>query len=91
MARYLSGTIAQLAGKVSMGGKVLTKQQLHILSQLMDGTAFRKVGQIRRADRSGRPAIIWQVDTRTSAFIELENRKGGLVLSNTVSKKLKAA
>ena len=66
MARYISGTIAQLAGKVSMGGKVLTMKQLHTLSQLMEGTAFRKVGQIRRSDRKGRPAIIWQVDTRTS-------------------------
>ena len=91
MARYLTGTIAQLSGKVSMNGIVLNQPQLSVLSTVLEGSTFRRVGIVRRDGKRGRPAIVWQIDTELVSFMELHNRKGGLVVSNKPSMKLKAA
>lgn len=90
MSRFITGTIAQLAGKVSMNGIVLNQPQLSVLSTVLEGTTFRRVGIIRRDNKRGRPSIVWQIDTETSSFVELHNKRGGLVLSNKPSLKLAA-
>lgn len=89
MARYVTGTIAQLSGKISLNGYFLGQPELSVLSRIMEGTMFHRVGIVKRDGYRGRPAIVWQVDTETSAFAVLELKNGGLVTSNKPSNKLK--
>lgn len=63
MARYLTGTIAQLAGKLSLNGVTLGQPELSVMTRIFNGAAFKQVGQVKKAGERGRPALVWQLDT----------------------------
>lgn len=69
--RYITGTIAQLAGKLTVNENPVTELDLRVLTRLFSGTQFIAVGTVRKAGlATGRPAIIWQVDTETASWFE---------------------
>lgn len=86
MSRYVTGTIAQLAGKLSLNGKTLDQPALSTMTRFLDGAQFKQVGIIKKEGERGRPAIIWQVDTESAAWFEtadLTADTSGLVVSDT--------
>ena len=58
----ISGTLAQLSGKVRVNGKVLTAPQLSALTTLGIG---RKVGVVPKSNphQRGREASVWEFDS----------------------------
>ena len=76
MARYLTGTIAQLAGKLTLNGVTLGQPELSVLTRVTGGALFRQVGIIRNEGARGRPSIVWQVDTESALFLECGNAEG---------------
>ena len=70
MSRYLTGTIAQLSGKLTLNGKPLDQPALSTLTRFLDGSVFKQVGVIKKEGERGRPAIIWQVDTESAVWVE---------------------
>jgi len=63
MSNLITGTIAQLAGKLEINGVVLGQPELSIMSRLLAGSAFRKIGEIRKEGARGRPNNVWEIDT----------------------------
>lgn len=82
MARYVTGTIAQLQGKLILNGVALGQPELSVMTRVFAGGAFKQVGAIRKDGERGRPAIVWQVDTDSPAFFEVASVDGGLVASD---------
>ena len=70
MSRFLTGTIAQLSGKITLNGKVLDQPALSTMTRFLEGSLFKQVGVIKKEGERGRPAIIWQVDTESAMFFE---------------------
>jgi hypothetical protein len=73
MARFITGTIAQLNGKLKLNGVVLGQPELSVMTRIFGGTVFKQVGIVRREGERGRPAIIWNVDTETAAWFEVSD------------------
>jgi hypothetical protein len=90
MTRYVTGTIAQLAGKLTIEGHTLDAQELSVMTRLFDGKMFKRVGVVKKEGARGRPAYIWQVDTEVAAFFECDNT-ADLTLSDTDAPEYKAA
>lgn len=82
MSRFITGTVAQLAGKLTMNGQVLGQPELSVMTRLCAGKQFKQVGIIKHEGQRGRPSIIWQVDTETAAWFEASDTTG-LVASDT--------
>ncbi len=85
MARFVTGTIAQLSGKLSLNGKALDQPALSTMTRYLDGAQFKQVGIIKKEGERGRPAIVWQVDTESAAWFEaadLSVDSAGLVVSD---------
>lgn len=76
MARFITGTVQQLAGKLNVNGKVLDAAEINMMCRLMDGLTFKKVGVVKKEGERGRPATIWQVDTETAAWFECADTNG---------------
>lgn len=70
MARYVTGTIAQLSGNLTLNGVTLGQPELSVMTRIFGGSAFKQVGVIKKEGERGRPAIIWQVDTESAAWFE---------------------
>ncbi len=70
MSRFVTGTIAQLSGKLTLNGKVLDQPALSTMTRFLEGAQFKQVGIIKKEGERGRPAIIWQVDTGSAAWFE---------------------
>lgn len=70
MARYVTGTIAQLSGKLTLNGSTLGQPELSVMTRIFNGGAFKQVGVIKKDGERGRPAIVWQVDTESAAWFE---------------------
>ena len=68
--RYITGTIKELVGKLTLNDHVLTHLEIMTLSRLLDGKAFTKVGTVRTASEVGRPTVIWKVDTEVALWLE---------------------
>lgn len=83
MSRYVTGTIAQLAGKLTLNGKVLDQPALSTMTRFLEGAQFKQVGVIKKDGERGRPAIIWQVDTGAAAWFETSANLADLVVSDT--------
>jgi hypothetical protein len=83
MARYVTGTIAQLVGKLTLNGVALGQLELSTMTRIFAGSTFKQVGQIKREGERGRPAIIWQIDTETAAWFEVGTVSDGLTVSDT--------
>lgn len=71
MSRYVTGTIAQLANKLTLNGKTLDQPALSTMTRYLEGSQFKQVGVIKKEGERGRPAIIWQVDTELAAWFEI--------------------
>ena len=82
MAQYVTGTIAQLAGKLSLNGVALNQPELSLLSRIFQPNMFKQVGIIRKEGERGRPAIVWQVNMDQAMFIECTNIADGLTTSD---------
>jgi hypothetical protein len=76
MSRYITGTIAQLSGKITMNGVALGQPELSVLTRIFNGGAVKRVGVIKKEGERGRPATIWQIDTGAAAFFECDNPNG---------------
>lgn len=76
MGRYVTGTIAQLAGKITMNNMVLNQPELSLMTRIFGGSTFKQVGIIKKEGERGRPAIIWQVDTESAAWFECKDETG---------------
>ena len=70
MSRYLTGTIAQLSGKLTLNGVALGQPELALMTRIFGGTVFKQVGIVKKEGERGRPASIWQVDTEVAAWFE---------------------
>ncbi len=90
MARFLTGTIAQLSGKLTLNGVALGQPELSTMTRIFNGSLFKQVGIVKREDERGRPAIIWQVDTETAAWFECADTTG-LAVSDEEAATTKAA
>lgn len=63
MSRFITGTIAQLSGKLTLNGVALGQPELSVMTRIFNGSIFKQVGIIKKEGERGRPAIVWQVDT----------------------------
>lgn len=70
-SRYITGTIAQLAGKITVNNNPVTELDLRVLTRLFSGSQFVAVGSVRKSGlATGRPSVIWQVDTESATWFE---------------------
>lgn len=76
MSRYVTGTIAQLSGKITMNGVALGQPELSVLTRIFNGTAVKRVGVVKKEGERGRPATVWQIDTGSAAFFECADTNG---------------
>lgn len=76
MARYVTGTVAQLVGKLSINGVALGQPELSVMTRIFAGTVFKQVGIVRKEGERGRPAAVWQIDTETAAWFECADATG---------------
>ncbi len=94
MARFVTGTLTQLAGKISINGFTPAYNELTTLSRMFP-TMFRQVGVIKKASGAGTPAVIWQVDTSKGGIARVKvngtQKASGLVASNHRSLPLRKA
>lgn len=95
MARFVTGTLKQLVGKISVNGITPNYVELALFTRMLP-EMFRKVGTIRKAGvATGKPAVIWQVDTSkgsvTRAKVNGTQKASGLVASNHRSLPLRKA
>ena len=67
--RYVVGSLKELEGKVTLNNRPLTYQNLVILSTLLEGDVFQKVGTIKREGVVGRPTVIWSIDLEGVASV----------------------
>ena len=92
MARFVTGTIAQLSGKLSLNGKALDQPALSTLTRYLnepangnDEPVFKQVGIIKKEGERGRPAIVWAVDTDQPVWLGFGDITGtGLETSETL-------
>lgn len=70
MSRFITGTIAQLSGKLTLNGVALGQPELSVMTRIFGGSVFKQVGIVKKEGERGRPAIIWQVDTESAAWFE---------------------
>ncbi len=82
MARFVTGTVAQLADTLTLNGVALSQPEISTLTRLFKDSVFKQVGVIRKEGERGRPAIIWQVDTDTPMFLEVPKLENGLTTSD---------
>ena len=82
MARFVTGTVAQLADNLTLNGITLSQPEISVLTRLFKGSVFKQVGVIRKEGERGRPAIIWQVDTDAPMFLEVPKVENGLTASD---------
>lgn len=76
MSRFITGTVAQLSGKLTLNGQPLGQPELSVFTRLCAGKQFKQVGIIKHEGARGRPSIIWQVDTETAAWFEVADATG---------------
>lgn len=69
MSRYVTGTLAQLSGKLTLNGVKLDTIELATMTRVFKGSIFKQVGSVKK-DGRGRPAIVWCVDTESAAWFE---------------------
>lgn len=82
MARFVTGTVAQLADNLTLNNVTLSQPEISVLTRLFKGSVFKQVGVIRKEGERGRPAIIWQVDTDAPMFLEVPKVENGLTASD---------
>lgn len=80
--RYVTGTIAQLAGNLDLNGVKLGQPELSVMTRIFGGSLFKQVGVVKQEGARGRPAIIWQVDTESVAYFNLNGAVDGLAQSD---------
>jgi hypothetical protein len=94
MSRFVTGTLSQLSGNITINGHVPNYNELSVLSNMFEGSMFRRVGSIRKTGARGRGAIIWQVDTKKGMVARAatvgSKKASGLVISSTRSQALRA-
>ena len=94
MSRFVTGTLVQLSGKISINGFTPDYSQLSSLSRMFEGSMFRKVGSIRKTGARGKPAIIWQIDTKKGMVARTtvigSKKNSGLVVSANRAQALRA-
>ena len=73
MSRFITGTIAQLSGKLTLNGVALGQPELSTMTRIFGGSIFKQVGIIKKEGERGRPAIVWQVDTGAAAWFECDD------------------
>ena len=61
MSKLFRGTVAELAGRISINGRVLSAPELSMIVKLGEGSFARKVGVGPKPTR-GVPANIWEID-----------------------------
>ena len=85
MSRYITGTVAQLAGKITVNNNPVTELDLRVLTRLFSGSQFIAVGTVRKTGiANGRPSVIWQVDTETATWFEsIPDASGVLATDDT--------
>lgn len=76
MSRFITGTIAQLSGKLTLNGTTLGQPELSVMTRIFGGSVFKQVGIVKKEGERGRPAIIWQVDTESAAWFECADTSG---------------
>lgn len=91
MARFITGTIAQLSGKLTLNGVALGQPELSVMTRIFNGSIFKQVGIVKREGERGRPAIIWQVDTESAAWFECADTSGLVVSDDEAPAVTKAA
>lgn len=89
--RFVTGTVAQLVGKLSINGNILGQPELSVLTRVLNGTVFKQVGSIKKGER-GRPAAIWQADLETATFLYADDNAASLASDDdaTVAPKVAA-
>lgn len=84
--RFVTGTIAQLAGTLDINGTKLGQPELSVMTRIFGGTLFKQVGIVKQEGARGRPAIVWQIDTESVAYFGVADAAAtaaGLSLSDT--------
>lgn len=76
--RFVTGTVAQLVGKLSINGNILGQPELSVLTRVLNGTVFKQVGSIKKEGERGRPAAIWTVDLETATFLDAGDNSADL-------------
>lgn len=83
MARFVTGTIAQLSNNLKLNGVTLGQPELSVMTRVFKGSLFKQVGIISKNGERGRPAIVWCVDTESAAWFEVKDATDtGLVESD---------
>lgn len=71
MTQVYRGTIAELADKITLGGKVLGQIELSNMTRLGNGTFARAVGTVPKAPGTrGRAATIWELSPEINMSFE---------------------
>lgn len=70
MSRFITGTLKELTGAITLNGKSMTYPELVLFSKVLNGKAFKQVGSIKTVSEVGRPTIIWEVDTEVAIWFE---------------------
>lgn len=83
--RFVTGTIAQLVGKLALNNVVLDQPALSVMTRVFEGSIFKQVGTIRKEGERGRPAAIWQVDLETAAFFNAGDNAASLASDEDAS------
>ena len=65
MSTVIRGTIAELAGKLTLNGVTLNQPELSVLTRLGRDTFAKPVAQIRTGVK-GRPTTVWEINTESS-------------------------
>jgi len=91
MSRFITGTIAQLSGKLTLNGTTLGQPELSVMTRIFGGSVFKQVGIVKKEGERGRPAIIWQVDTESAAWFECADAEGLAVSDAEAPQYAKAA
>jgi len=80
MSRYITGTIAELAGKVTFNNIPMGQPELSVMCRyFVESGGFKQVGTIKKA--KGRPCAIWQVDMEAVGRFGITDLFSGIVAS----------
>lgn len=71
MSTVIRGTIAELAGKLTMNGTVLGQPELSVLTRLGRDTFAKPVAQIRTGAK-GRPTTVWEINTESTLEFKID-------------------
>lgn len=78
MSRYVTGTIAELAGKITFNNIPLGQPELSVMCRYFEKSGgFKQIGTIKKA--KGRPCAVWEVDMNAIGQFGIADLFSGIV------------